>query len=104
MQLAEADPKFLRWAAQSILRWKPSPELQRVRVCQIHGDRDRVFPVHMLKSDHIVPGAGHLISITHSREVMEYLRDQMIEIGREGSANCKVNDANCELETASERA
>ena len=90
IQLAEADSKFLRWAAQSILKWKPSPELKRVRVCQIHGERDRVFPIHLMKADQIVPGAGHLVAITHPRFVMKYLRDQMTEIDGEEIEKCEV--------------
>lgn len=79
-QLADADRRFLRWAAQAILKWKPSPEISKVRVCQIHGDRDRVFPIHRADPDCVIPGAGHLISITHSKEVMKYLETKMAEI------------------------
>ena len=76
-QLAQADAKFLRWGAQAILKWKPSPDVANVRVYHVHGDRDRVFPIPLTDPDHIVTGAGHLIAITHSKEVTEYLRDRM---------------------------
>lgn len=79
-QLGEADARFLKWAARAILTWRPSPETARVRVCQIHGERDRVFPVRMVKPDHVVSGAGHLISITHPQPVVEFLRDRMAAI------------------------
>ena len=82
-QLGEADARFLKWAARAILTWQPSPETDRVRVCQIHGERDRVFPVHMARPDHVVSGAGHLISITHPQSVVEFLRDRMAAIASE---------------------
>lgn len=83
MQLAVADRKFLRWAAQAVLKWKPSPEISKVRVCQIHGDRDRVFPIYRADPDCVIPGAGHLISITHSKQVLQYLSSKMAEIQQE---------------------
>jgi pimeloyl-ACP methyl ester carboxylesterase len=82
-QLADADRRFLRWAAQAVLKWKPSPEIANARVCQIHGDRDRVFPIHRADPDCIIPGAGHLISITHSKQVTQYLATKMAEIQQE---------------------
>ena len=82
-QLGEADSQFLKWAARAILTWQPSPETARVRVCQIHGERDRVFPVHMANPDRVVSGAGHLISITHPQPVVEFLRDRMAAIASE---------------------
>jgi pimeloyl-ACP methyl ester carboxylesterase len=85
MQLTEADPQFLRWASAAILRWQPSPETRNVRVHHIHGERDRVFPVRMTEADHIVPGAGHLISITHPQAVVEFLRVSMEMIQQETS-------------------
>ncbi len=82
-QLGDADRRFLRWAAQAILTWKPSPEIANVRVCQIHGDRDRVFPIYRADPDCVVPGAGHLISITHPKQVVQYLSTKMAEIQQE---------------------
>lgn len=80
-QLADADAKFLRWGAQAILNWQPSPAVAGVRVCQIHGDHDRVFPIRLTNPDQIVAGAGHLIAITHPQPVVDYLRRMLNEIG-----------------------
>lgn len=80
-ELACANPAFLRWGTKAILKWTPSPEVEHVRVFHIHGDRDRVFPISLVKPDCVVPGAGHLITITHSREVAECLRDQVAGVG-----------------------
>lgn len=83
IQLAKADRRFLRWAAGAVLRWQPSPDISKVRVFQIHGDRDRIFPIGRATPDYTVPGAGHLIAITHGKLVMEYIASKMSEIQRE---------------------
>ena len=72
-QLAEADARFVRWASKAVLTWKPSPEVAEVLVFQIHGDRDRVFPVGRTRPDCIVPGAGHVLSVTHPAATAEFL-------------------------------
>ncbi len=86
VQLGDADARFLKWAARAILTWQPSPEIAGVRICQIHGDCDRVFPVRMAKPDHLVSGAGHLISITHPQPVVEFLQERMATIAGETSS------------------
>ena len=77
IQLADADRSVLRWGAAAVLSWQPSPEIKRVRILQIHGDRDRVFPIGRTHPDCIVNGAGHLIAITHSKQVLKFLQDQI---------------------------
>lgn len=77
MQLSDTDPKFLSWGAGAILRWKPSAGVAKVPVCQIHGSRDRVFPIDLTNPEHTVAGAGHLIAITHPKEVSELMRQQI---------------------------
>ena len=76
-QLNDADDRFLRWAARAILKWTPSEGVARVRVVQIHGDRDRVFPYSHIFADKTIAGAGHLVSLTHADEVNQYLRERM---------------------------
>ena len=80
-QLADADAKFMRWASQAVLSWKPSPEVADVRVFQIHGDRDRVFPISRARPDCIVRGAGHVLSITHPIATSEFLLAGMRDVG-----------------------
>jgi pimeloyl-ACP methyl ester carboxylesterase len=77
-QVHEADERFLRWAAEAILKWTPSAGVERVRVIQIHGDRDWVFPVGRTSADKVIAGAGHLISITHADEVNRFVRARML--------------------------
>jgi pimeloyl-ACP methyl ester carboxylesterase len=76
-QLKDADRKFLQWAAGAILSWTPSAGVADVPVVQIHGTRDRVFPIGRVSADKTIPGAGHLVSLTHSKAVNQYLRERM---------------------------
>lgn len=76
-QLKDADPSFVRWAARAILHWKPSPEIARLHIVQIHGDRDWVFPIWRLTAEKTIKGAGHLMSMTHADEVNAYVRERM---------------------------
>lgn len=76
-ELGDADPAFLRWGTSAVLKWSPSPEVAAVRIHQIHGDSDRVFPASKSVADQTIPGAGHLVAITHPKVVAEFLREQM---------------------------
>lgn len=79
-QVRDADGRFLRWAAQAILRWTPSEGVQNVRISQIHGSRDRVFPSRLTRADQIVAGAGHLVSLTHPDIVNQFLIERMSRV------------------------
>jgi pimeloyl-ACP methyl ester carboxylesterase len=76
-QLADTDRRFFRWAALAVLRWPPSPEPIAVPILQIHGDRDHVLPHRLTRPEVLVPGAGHLLSMTHGEVVNEFLRTGM---------------------------
>jgi len=76
--LQEADASFLRSGSRAALTWKPSPATAAVRVVQIHGERDRIFPAKRTRADVILPGAGHLISLTHAAAVNDFLQRHMM--------------------------
>jgi pimeloyl-ACP methyl ester carboxylesterase len=70
--LATTPPAFLRWATRAIFSW-PGVEELPVPVRHIHGDRDRVIPVHRVRPDHVIPGAGHLLNLTHAAAVNAFI-------------------------------
>ena len=45
-----------------------------VRVFQIHGGRDPLIPARRVEADEIIPDGGHLINVTHAREVNAFIR------------------------------
>jgi pimeloyl-ACP methyl ester carboxylesterase len=81
LQLADTDRRFFRWAALAVLRWQPSTEPLSVPVLQIHGGQDRMLPHQFTRPDVLVPGAGHLVSMSHSEEVNQFLRAGMERYG-----------------------
>jgi pimeloyl-ACP methyl ester carboxylesterase len=69
----EMDSRFMHWALQAILRWQPTP-LAGIRVLQIHGGRDPLIPARRVNADVIIPEGGHLINVSHAREVNAFVR------------------------------
>jgi pimeloyl-ACP methyl ester carboxylesterase len=69
----EMDPMFMHWAVSAILQWNPPP-LADVPIFHIHGRRDRLIPAWRVKPDVLIPDGGHLINVTHSVEVNEFVR------------------------------
>lgn len=66
-----------RWATTAVLAWQPSPEIGRIPIVQIHGDRDQTFPLRYHKSCYVkevIPGGGHNLTLTHSQEIANRLR------------------------------
>lgn len=69
-------PEDIQAMARLALRAGPMPELG-IPVKSVHGERDRLLPSRLQTVDHLVPGGGHLISMTHSGEVNRTLLDWM---------------------------
>jgi pimeloyl-ACP methyl ester carboxylesterase len=73
-RLAQPEAAFVRWAMCAVVRWRPSPAARRVEVFQIHGEADRTLPVHRTRPDVVVPAGGHVLPLTSSRAVTQFLR------------------------------
>jgi pimeloyl-ACP methyl ester carboxylesterase len=50
-------------------------------VRHIHGDRDHLLPHRLTQPDVLVPGAGHLMVMTHPEAVNDFLREGMERYG-----------------------
>jgi pimeloyl-ACP methyl ester carboxylesterase len=74
--IRDCDPEFIRWAMRAVLRWNnrivPKPLLH------LHGSRDEVFPIWLTRPTHSIPGAGHLLVMTHAREVNDLLHQLLM--------------------------
>jgi pimeloyl-ACP methyl ester carboxylesterase len=71
--LRDASPDFIRWGVRAISRWREDDSRIDAPVVRIHGGEDRVLPLGSLTADLVIPGAGHLVPMTHPREVGEFL-------------------------------
>ncbi len=70
--VADADLEFIRWGARAILNWEPE-SLPDVAIHRIHGDRDLLIPRKDFSGTHKVAGGGHLIAMTHAKQVNDFL-------------------------------
>lgn len=77
IRLSRPESAFLRWASWAVLTWRPSAELARLRVYQIHGSADRTLPLSNTQPDVIIAGAGHLLPITHPDAISEFIRERL---------------------------
>lgn len=70
--LEDTDVHFIKWALNEIINWKNEEVLKNI--IQIHGDRDKVFPINNVNPDYIIEGGGHSMTITHSADVEKVIR------------------------------
>ncbi|MFO0824885.1 MAG: alpha/beta hydrolase [Gemmataceae bacterium] len=72
-RLSRPEAEFVRWAMCAVLRWQPSPAMQRVPIFQIHGEFDNTLPVRNSRADLIIPGGSHALSLFNPSAVNMYL-------------------------------
>lgn len=71
----DADIKFIRWALDAITRWKKKdvPE----HLIRISGGKDRLLPVNRYKPQYFIPGGGHLLVLTHAKDVSKIIAEEI---------------------------
>jgi pimeloyl-ACP methyl ester carboxylesterase len=77
-QFYSANPAVFQWSLARILDWNSTPAVD-CPVFRIHGDRDFVLPIRCTQPDIVVRGGGHVISLTHSSEVNEFIRSAILQ-------------------------
>ena len=74
--IRECDTEHIRWAMGAVLQWNnedlPHP------LFHIHGARDEVFPIAHTGPTHILPDAGHMLLLTHYREINRILAEILL--------------------------
>jgi pimeloyl-ACP methyl ester carboxylesterase len=86
----DASSRFLRWACMAIGRWNPRPSAG-VPTFVIHGDRDHILPLGRGRADYLVRGAGHLLTVTHAREVNAALREIIDRVAQQSTTPRATN-------------
>jgi pimeloyl-ACP methyl ester carboxylesterase len=69
------DLVYLRWAIDTIIHWEgetPPPDIYH-----IHGGKDRIFPIGLVKPDAVVPDGGHFMVHNRAAVVSRLLRKDM---------------------------
>jgi len=73
--VSDMPPRFLKWGIRAILSWKPSPVSVPVR--HVHGSVDGIIPARRIQPDRVIPGAGHLLTLTHAPAVNAFIADAL---------------------------
>ena len=68
----DCTPELFRWSIAALLGWDGHAD-DIGPVVHIKGDQDIVLPHYLCRPTHLVPGAGHLMSITHAPRVNEII-------------------------------
>lgn len=72
--LRDTPTSFIRWASRAITAWRPE-SMPGVPTHRIHGAWDRIIRPPSGSDATIVPRAGHLINLSHAREVNRLIRE-----------------------------
>ena len=72
--LETRSPAFVQWGLRGLLGWRPD-QGPPCPVFHIHGGADRLIPAARVSPNRVVPGAGHLMNVTHADEVNAFLSD-----------------------------
>lgn len=67
--------EHLRWSMSAIIHWKQSEFPQSI--VHIHGSKDRIIPIRLLRPTHVIPGAGHLMILQQSERINEILEAEL---------------------------
>jgi pimeloyl-ACP methyl ester carboxylesterase len=71
--LKDTDSTFLKWAIDKILGWKNVDRPKNV--LHIHGDADKILPLPFVNYDYKISEGGHLMTITHAKEISKTIQD-----------------------------
>ncbi len=73
--LLDTDPHFLKWALHRVVIWDSqgvsadcSADFS-AKLHQIHGSRDRIFPIRYVEPEFVLEGGGHLMVVNRAAQV-----------------------------------
>ena len=67
----ETSPTFLKWAINEVVNWKGT---EAKNVFQLHGDKDRTFPLSNIKHpDVVLKGTGHFMVVQRADEIAKII-------------------------------
>lgn len=71
--ILETDPVFLRWAIGQLLLWHQPEHYEHVTM--IHGTADHILPIREHPNIIKIKNAGHLMVLSHAKEISAILDD-----------------------------
>ena len=70
--LKDTNPNFLSWAINEILNWKNEEEPSHC--FHIHGNKDRIIPIHNIKADFVIENGGHFMTVNKAEEIERIIK------------------------------
>jgi pimeloyl-ACP methyl ester carboxylesterase len=70
--IADSDPRFIKWAIQSILHWKSNDT--PANIIHIHGTADILLPYRLVKADYTIKGGKHVMPLDKHQEISPLLK------------------------------
>lgn len=64
---------YMDWAINEVFKWRNN--WQPPKLFHIHGDADRIFPIHYLKPDYVIKNGGHFMIMNKADEVTKALHN-----------------------------
>ena len=67
------DLQFTNWAVNEVINWTRKPN--NLKVIQIHGTHDIIFPIHFVNADYRIKNGGHFMIFSDADLISEKLAD-----------------------------
>ncbi|HEY5037494.1 MAG TPA: alpha/beta hydrolase [bacterium] len=72
----ETPDSFLLWTVSAIRGWGGFKG-GFANIHHIHGDNDHLIPIQNVRPDKVIKGGGHVINLTHSKEINDFINEYL---------------------------
>jgi pimeloyl-ACP methyl ester carboxylesterase len=73
--IADSDPRFIKWALNSILTWRNTTRPDNL--IHIHGSSDNILPIKHMTVDHLIKGGSHFMVYAKADEIRKIIIDMI---------------------------
>lgn len=72
--------KYFQWALNELSIWNPPKIPPHTKIYQIHGDKDKTFPIKLIDKPHnVIKNAGHFMVYKQPKKINELLIEEIIK-------------------------
>lgn len=73
--LSKRDDNYLNWSLKNVLNWKQKEE--DPTICQIHGNKDEIFPIKYIKNCIIVDQGTHIMILNKAKTISQLIQQNI---------------------------
>lgn len=74
--IEDSDPRFIKWALNSILNWRNT--IRPNNLTHIHGTSDHILPMKNTIVDHLIKGGSHFMVYARADEIRKIISEAII--------------------------